>query len=50
MRTALRVLLVALASQRLHFFIHHQMHQFQSGVPQQIAHPLLQQADDVGHW
>ncbi len=49
MRAPLLVLLVALAGQRLHFFVHHQVHQFQSGVPQQVAHAFLQQADDVGH-
>jgi hypothetical protein len=32
-----------------HFLVHHQVHQLQSRLPQQVSHPLLQQAHDVGH-
>ena len=49
-RAAVLVLLVPLARDVTHFFVHHQVHQFQSGVPQQVTHALLQQADDIGHW
>ena len=42
------MLLVPLVDQRLHFLVRHPMHQFEAGVAQQVAHALLQQADDVG--
>jgi hypothetical protein len=33
--------------QRLHFFLHHQLHRCQPGLTQQVADSLLQQAHDV---
>src|ERR1019366_9033375 len=32
-----------------HFLVHHQVHQLQPGLPQQVSYSLLQQTDDVGH-
>ena len=49
MRAAPFVLLMALARQVAHFLVHHQVHQLQSRLPQQVPHSLLQQAHDVGH-
>src|ERR1051325_1628140 len=48
MRTPSFVLLMTVPCQRLHFFIHYQVHQFQPGLAQQVPHALLQQADDLG--
>src|ERR1700722_1261700 len=42
------VLLVALAGEMPDFLFHHGLHQRQSRLPQQVAHALLQQADDLG--
>jgi hypothetical protein len=49
MRAAPCVLLMALAGQVMHFLVHHQVHQLQPGLPQQVSYSLLQQTDDVGH-
>src|ERR1035437_9943428 len=49
MRAPPLVLLMALARQVTHFLVHHQVHQLQSGLPQQVSYSLLQQTDDVGH-
>jgi len=44
------MLLMPLARQRLYFFFHHQMHQLQSGLAHELAHPILQQMRNIGHW
>src|ERR1035437_8840610 len=49
MRAPPLVLLMALARQVTHFLVHHQVHQLQPGLPQQVSYSLLQQTDDVGH-
>jgi len=49
MRAAPCVLLVALARQVTHLLVHHQAHQLQASLPQQVSHALLQQTHDVGH-
>ena len=48
MRAAPFVLLMALAGQVPDFLFHHRLHQRQPRLPQQVAHALLQQADDLG--
>ena len=48
MRAAPFVLLMPFPSQLPYFFFHHGLHQRQSRFPQQVAHALLQYADDVG--
>src|ERR1035437_7293707 len=48
MRAPPLVLLMALARQVTHFLVHHQVHQLQPGLPQQVSYSLLQQTDDVG--
>ena len=50
MRAQSHVLLMALTSQPLQLFLHHQLHQYQSGLPPQVADVLLQQTDDLGQW
>jgi hypothetical protein len=41
--------LAALADQRPHFFLHHQVHQLQAGLADQLAHALPQPAHHLGH-
>ena len=44
-----RMLLMPLAGQVTHFFLHHQAHQRQPGFAHEVADSFLQQTDDLGH-
>jgi hypothetical protein len=50
MRAAPLVLLVAFPGQMPDFLFHHGLHQREPRFSQQVAHALLQHADDVGQW
>ena len=49
MRAPIRVLLMALAGQVPHFLLHHQVHQGQPRLAQQVTDSFLQKTHDLGH-
>jgi hypothetical protein len=48
-RSPIRVLLMALAGQVPHFLLHHQVHQDQPRLAQQVTDSFLQKTHDLDH-